>query len=194
MEKPLIPTIFVSPICNSREQDCSSQRIHSELKKWERSWSQIRALLNNASMKEVTDKVVKQWLNSLQHLAYDIDDILDDMETEAMHHVLNDEPQPITSKVKKLIPTCYISFSSSTRMDDNLSHVTTRLQELVDEKKGFITMEVHGSDVGEGEVEGALIDEGVIGSVVGVDGIGNVGNVVGSVVIGVCVLSCEGVR
>ena len=84
------------------EQDCSSERNSFRVKEMgEIIVSQIKALLNNASMKEVTDKVVKQWLNSLQHLAYDIDDILDDMETEAMHHELSDEPQPITSKAAR---------------------------------------------------------------------------------------------
>ncbi|KAK1418855.1 hypothetical protein QVD17_28003 [Tagetes erecta] len=35
---------------------------------------------------EVTDEAVKQWLTDLQHLAYDIDDVLDDLATEAMRH------------------------------------------------------------------------------------------------------------
>ncbi|KAJ9556491.1 hypothetical protein OSB04_011105 [Centaurea solstitialis] len=48
--------------------------IHSDMKKWEASLSEIRALLNDASRKELTDEYVRGWLNRLQHLAYDIDE------------------------------------------------------------------------------------------------------------------------
>ncbi|PWA55976.1 hypothetical protein CTI12_AA421380 [Artemisia annua] len=59
--------------------------INSHIKKWHRSLLQIQEVLTDASQKEITDQSVKRWLNDLQHLAYDIDDILDDMETEAIH-------------------------------------------------------------------------------------------------------------
>ncbi|GJU28209.1 NB-ARC domains-containing protein [Tanacetum coccineum] len=85
-----------------------SKKIHSELKKWEGSLSRIRAVLNDASQKEVTDEAVKQWLNGLQHLAYDIDDILDGL---AIHHDFTNESEGITSRVRKLIPTCCTNFS-----------------------------------------------------------------------------------
>ncbi|PWA87340.1 NB-ARC domains-containing protein [Artemisia annua] len=76
-----------------------SKGIQSELKKWEHSLSQIQDLLDDASDKEITNKAVKRWLNSLQHLDYDIDDILDELETEAMHHELTDGSGTITNKV-----------------------------------------------------------------------------------------------
>ncbi|GJY15881.1 NB-ARC domains-containing protein [Tanacetum coccineum] len=48
------------------------------------------------------NKAVKQWLNGLQHLAYDIDDSLDGL---AIHHDFTNESEGITSRVRKLIPT-----------------------------------------------------------------------------------------
>nr|GEU71699.1 NB-ARC domains-containing protein [Tanacetum cinerariifolium] len=85
--------------------------------------------------KEVTDEAVKDWLNGLQHLAYDIDDILDGFATDAaMHHEFTNESEGITSRVRKLIPTCCTNFSLSTRMDGKLYSITTRLQELIDKK------------------------------------------------------------
>ncbi|KAI3503988.1 hypothetical protein L1887_32528 [Cichorium endivia] len=111
-----------------------SKGIDSELKKLKRSLIQIRALLNDASQKEITDEAVKEWLNGLQHLAYDIDDVLDELATEAMERKLTDESGATTSKIRKLIPTCCTNFSLSTRMHQKLDDITTKLQELVDEK------------------------------------------------------------
>lgn len=113
------------------------KEIHSELKKWERSLSLIRGVLNDASQKEVTSEAVKQWLISLQHLAYDIDDILDGLATDAMCREFANESKPITRKVKKLIPTCCTRFSSSNSIHGKLSNITSKLQELVDEKNNL---------------------------------------------------------
>ncbi|KAK9068141.1 hypothetical protein SSX86_012252 [Deinandra increscens subsp. villosa] len=72
--------------------------INDEIEKLQRSLSQIKGVLIDASQKEETGDSVKPWLNRLQHLAYDIDDILDDLATEAMHHELTDEPETHMSK------------------------------------------------------------------------------------------------
>jgi len=58
-------------------------RIDAEIKKWERSLTQIQNLLADASHKEITSQAVKEWLKELQHLAYDINDVLDGWLTEA---------------------------------------------------------------------------------------------------------------
>ncbi|KAJ0717374.1 putative virus X resistance protein-like, coiled-coil [Helianthus annuus] len=73
--------------------------IYNELKELKKTLSRIQDLLQDASQKEVTHKSVKEWLNALQHLAYDIDDVLDDVATEAMHRELTlQEPAASTSK------------------------------------------------------------------------------------------------
>lgn len=59
--------------------------IRSELKDLEKTLSSIQALLVDATNKEIKGFRVQKWLNDLQHLAYDIDDILDDLETDAMY-------------------------------------------------------------------------------------------------------------
>ncbi|KAL4567635.1 hypothetical protein LXL04_023224 [Taraxacum kok-saghyz] len=111
-----------------------SKGIDSELKKLKRSLIQIKALLNDAAQKEISDEAVKEWLNGLQHLAYDIDDVLDDLATEAMHCELTKESEGSTSMVRKLIPTCCTNFSPSSRMQGKLDDIATKLQELVEEK------------------------------------------------------------
>ncbi|KAJ0472118.1 putative P-loop containing nucleoside triphosphate hydrolase, leucine-rich repeat domain superfamily [Helianthus annuus] len=72
--------------------------IYNELKELKKTLSRIQDLLHDASQKEVTHKSVKEWLNALQHLAYDIDDVLDDLATEDMHRELTlQEPAASTS-------------------------------------------------------------------------------------------------
>ncbi|PWA70421.1 NB-ARC domains-containing protein [Artemisia annua] len=133
----LLQVIFEKLASVALNKIARSKEIHSQLKKWERSLSQIRALLNDASQKEVTDEAVKQWLNGLQHLVYDIDDMLDALATDVTHREFTNESEGISSKVRKLIPTCCTNLSLSTRMDGELNSLTTRLQELIDEKNNL---------------------------------------------------------
>ncbi|GKB82626.1 NB-ARC domains-containing protein, partial [Tanacetum coccineum] len=133
----LLPVIFEKLTSVAVNKITRSKEIHSELKKWERSLSHIQSFLEDASQKEVTQAAVKQWLNGLQHLAYDIDDILDALATDAMHHEFTKESEGMSSKVRKLIPACCTNFSLSTRMDGKLNSITTRLQELIDEKNNL---------------------------------------------------------
>nr|XP_043628361.1 putative disease resistance RPP13-like protein 1 [Erigeron canadensis] len=113
------------------------QQIHSDLKNLERSLTQITNVLNDAFEKEITSQAVKQWLNALQHLAYDIDDILDGLATETMHYEFTRQQSAasITSKVRKLIiPTCCTNLSLSNRMHQKLDNITNRLQDLEKEQ------------------------------------------------------------
>ncbi|KAI3667573.1 hypothetical protein L6452_42639 [Arctium lappa] len=65
---------------------------------------------------------LNKWNNTLQiqlvladaHLAYDIDDLLDDLATEAMRRNLNEQFSANTSKVFKFIPTCCTDFTPHT--------------------------------------------------------------------------------
>ncbi|PWA37106.1 NBS-LRR resistance-like protein [Artemisia annua] len=130
----LLTVVFEKLSSTAVNKIARSKKIHSELKKWESSLSMIQALLMDASQKEVTDEVVKRWLNSLEHLAYDIDDVLDTLATEAMHHEFVNESEALTNKVRKLIPSCCTSFPFNTRMISKLDNITTKLQELVAQK------------------------------------------------------------
>ncbi|KAJ0483698.1 putative P-loop containing nucleoside triphosphate hydrolase [Helianthus annuus] len=112
-----------------------SQEIDSKLNDLKITLSQIKALLNDASQKEITSESVRLWLNSLQHLAYDIDDVLDDVATEAMHHELTQESGSVISKVRKLmVPSFFTKFSLSQSLHDKLDSITTQLQQLEKQK------------------------------------------------------------
>ncbi|KAM0009692.1 putative virus X resistance protein-like, coiled-coil [Helianthus debilis subsp. tardiflorus] len=105
--------------------------IYNELKELKKTLSRIQDLLQDASQKEVTHKSVKEWLNALQHLAYDIDDVLNDVATEAMHRELTlQEPAASTSMVRKFIPSCCTNFSLTHRLSPKLDSINRELENL----------------------------------------------------------------
>nr|GEW56517.1 NB-ARC domains-containing protein [Tanacetum cinerariifolium] len=122
----LLPVIFEKLTSVAVNRITRSKEIHSELKKWERLLSHIQSFLEDASQKEVTQAAVKQWLNGLQHLAYDIDDVLDALATDAMSHEFTNKSEGMSSMVRKLIPACCTNFSLSTRMDGKLNSIVGR--------------------------------------------------------------------
>ncbi|CAH1412448.1 unnamed protein product [Lactuca virosa] len=130
----LLTVVFEKLASENLKKIARSTGVDSELKKLKRSLDQIQDLLNDASQKEISNKAVKRWLNGLQHLAYDIHDLLDDLATEAMHRELTEEFGASTSLVRKLIPTCCTNFSLNTRMHNKLVNLTIKLRELVEEK------------------------------------------------------------
>ncbi|MFS7925967.1 putative P-loop containing nucleoside triphosphate hydrolase [Helianthus anomalus] len=134
----LVKVIFEKLADEAFKKYARSQNIHSELKQLGSTLSQIQALLNDASHKEITDESVRLWLNSLQHLAYDIDDVLDEVATEAMHRQLTPESEASTGMVRKLIPNCCTKFSLSHRLSPKLDSITTKLQHLEKQNPGLI--------------------------------------------------------
>ncbi|GKF86943.1 NB-ARC domains-containing protein, partial [Tanacetum coccineum] len=110
------------------------QGIRSELKSLEKTLYRIKALLVDASDKEINNELVQKWLNDLKHLAYDIDDFLDDLATDAMHPEFVKNSGASTSKVRKLISSCCTNFSLCTKTYHELDDINLRLQVLEKEK------------------------------------------------------------
>ncbi|PWA87942.1 NBS-LRR resistance-like protein [Artemisia annua] len=134
----LIEAVFQKLANEAVKQVVRAKGIHSELKKLGRTLSRIQALLNDALDKEITNEAVQVWLNDLQHLAYQIDDILEDLATEAMHKELTDQSsRASTSNIRKLIPACCTNFSLSTRLYHKLDNITNKLLDLEKEKESL---------------------------------------------------------
>ena len=76
------------------------ENFDADLKKWKRMLLKIQAVLDDAEEKQVTNGLVKIWLDELEDLAYDVDDILDEFATEALRRELNPEPK---SKMQKVL-------------------------------------------------------------------------------------------
>ncbi|KAJ0483813.1 putative virus X resistance protein-like, coiled-coil [Helianthus annuus] len=161
----LVKLIFEKLADEVFKQYARAQGIHSELENLGRELSLIQALLHDASEKEVTDRSVGIWLNSLQHLAYDIEDVLDDVATEAMRRELTQESGASTSKVKKLIvPTCCTNFSLSHRLSPKIDSITIELQRLYKEKAelGLTVKDGKERDPNRGN-ETSLLESDVVG-------------------------------
>ncbi|KAF7116188.1 hypothetical protein RHSIM_RhsimUnG0036000 [Rhododendron simsii] len=121
------------------------EKIDALLTKWSTMLEQIDAVLADAEEKQMrTDqRGVQRWLEDLEDLAYDLDDMLDEFSTEALRQqVLKKESRGSTSKVRALIPTCCTRFDPSTlvsdfRMRSNMDEMTKRLKDLFDRRTGL---------------------------------------------------------
>ncbi|KAK1407028.1 hypothetical protein QVD17_38638 [Tagetes erecta] len=141
----LLPVIFDKLASAALKKIAIYKGIDVEIKKTQESLKDTQDLLADASNKEITNPRVKEWLNDLQHLAYDIDDILDGLAIQAMDREFNRQSDAITSKVRKLIPCCCTNFTERTHLHEKLDVITTRLQELL-EKKGGLGLIVKGEN------------------------------------------------
>ncbi|XP_071719171.1 putative disease resistance RPP13-like protein 1 [Rutidosis leptorrhynchoides] len=119
-----------------------SEGIASQLPNLKEKWEYIEAVLADASEKHITEKVVIKRLQELRHLAYDIDDVLDDMDTETLRIKLNDELRGSTSTgkvLKKIIPSCCTNFTPHNMMYGRkmrlmLDEITAKLKALEENK------------------------------------------------------------
>ncbi|KAK2640065.1 hypothetical protein Ddye_027860 [Dipteronia dyeriana] len=82
----------------SREllQFLRQEGLYSKIENWEHTLKDIQAVLGDAEDKQLTNPVVKKWLDDLQGLAYDVEDILDEFATEAFARKLKLEQQQAT--------------------------------------------------------------------------------------------------
>ncbi|KAH9750481.1 putative disease resistance RPP13-like protein 1 [Citrus sinensis] len=128
------------------------EQIKADLMKWANMLEMIKAVLDDAEEKKTTNQFVKKWLGKLQNLAYDVEDLLDEFQTEAFRRKLllgNGDPaaaqdQPSssrtrTSKFRKLIPTCCTTFTPQSIQFDyalmsKIKEINYRFQEIVTQK------------------------------------------------------------
>ncbi|XP_028059571.1 putative disease resistance RPP13-like protein 1, partial [Camellia sinensis] len=83
----------------------SFEGVDTQLTNWTNMLSQIQALLIDAEEKQMQHLAVNLWLDDLEDLAYDLDDLVDEFATEALQHKLKAKPpQASSSKVWNLIP------------------------------------------------------------------------------------------
>ncbi|KAL7619174.1 hypothetical protein Lser_V15G03622 [Lactuca serriola] len=144
-----------------------SERIDSQLNKWKNTLPMIQAVLADATQKQIKERAVQLWVNDLQDLAYDIDDVLDDLATEALRRKLNQEAHATTSisKVLKFFPNCCTKFTPRNimygqKMSSKLDEITTKLRDLVDQKNDLgLNVTVERSTLERRLEENSLVDE-----------------------------------
>jgi hypothetical protein len=110
-----------------------------KLGSWKKTLSRIQAVLDDADEKQHTNRAVKQWVDDLRDLAYDVEDILDDFATEALRYKLRGENEGSTAstrKVWKLIPTCCTvltphALKMNITLESKITEITNRFNDLV---------------------------------------------------------------
>ncbi|XP_022876758.1 putative disease resistance RPP13-like protein 1 [Olea europaea var. sylvestris] len=116
----------------------------------------IEAVLTDAENKQTTNRAVNQWLNDLEDLAYDLDDLVDELNTKASLRKLK-ENKGSTSKVQKLIPTCcpslsFAHFMSDLKFSSKLKEISSQLEGLLNHIKILSLVEnMRGRHYGTGE-------------------------------------------
>ncbi|TYH06596.1 hypothetical protein ES288_A08G167400v1 [Gossypium darwinii] len=133
-------------------------KISSELKKWQKLLLNINASLEDAEEKQTRSASVKLWLSDLRDIAYDAEDIIDELTFEAFRHQKMEDTDSFLStnnvrrrisfymKVRRYISTCFLSCNPSTvkfstKMESRLKSLTTRLEEAVAVKNGLTLAE-----------------------------------------------------
>ncbi|GFZ02603.1 hypothetical protein Acr_15g0012110 [Actinidia rufa] len=114
--------------------------IHTALKKWTRMLEEIEAVLADAEEKQITERGIQMWLEDLEDLAYDLDDVLDEIATEALRRKLKHQERLASiRKVSAFIPACLrpSTVLSDFRMKSKLDKITPRLQNLFERRSGF---------------------------------------------------------
>ncbi|GLT52897.1 hypothetical protein SLA2020_262060 [Shorea laevis] len=90
---------------------------------WSKTLKRIEAVLDDADEKQNSERAVKDWLDDLRDLAYDVEDILDDFATEALRRRLTGGNQATTTKVQKLISCTPTPFMIKYRLESKIEEI-----------------------------------------------------------------------
>ncbi|KAK2639514.1 hypothetical protein Ddye_027309 [Dipteronia dyeriana] len=134
---PVLQVLLEKLVSGELLNFATQEGVREKLKKWERTLKIIKALLIDAEDKQLTNEAVKMWLEDLQDLAYDAEDILDEYATEALRRKLKiqNHQAATTSRARKLIPACCTGFTptalwSDFSMRSKIDDITNRLDDL----------------------------------------------------------------
>ncbi|KAK8985362.1 hypothetical protein V6N11_068624 [Hibiscus sabdariffa] len=104
------------------------RKVYGQLKEWKSILPHIKSVLNDAEDKQITDEDVKNWLEDLQDLTYDAEDMLDEFAYEELRLKLHKtQAQASTSKVSRFPGLRELSISKCPQLSGRLP---TRLQFL----------------------------------------------------------------
>ncbi|KAK2973109.1 hypothetical protein RJ640_000636 [Escallonia rubra] len=137
-------TVLLEKLASADLFDLSlPEGIYSRLHTWTSKLQLLEAVLSSAEEKQITEKPVNMWLQQLQDLAYDLDDLLDELATEALRrNLMMAQPTQASnsSMLKKLIPaSCSTNFTPRAvkfyfNISSKIDKITERLQGLLEKK------------------------------------------------------------
>ena len=95
------------------------------LKKLIRTLSKIQAVLSDAEARQTADKAVKEWLIDVTEAAYDVEDVLDEVMTEAFRLKLQNPVSNLSS----------LSTDFRFEIRSKLEKINKRLDEIAEERE-----------------------------------------------------------
>jgi Leucine-rich repeat (LRR) protein len=102
--------------------------LEENLDKWRKTLSRIQTMLDDAEEKQHSDRAVKEWLDDLRDLAYDLDDIVDELTTDALAAENQDPP----SEVRKTTSVSWFTRFTPSRFKIN-SRLGSKIKEITDQ-------------------------------------------------------------
>ncbi|XP_021831971.1 putative disease resistance RPP13-like protein 1 [Prunus avium] len=104
----------------------------------------LYAVLDDAEEKQIKKPAVRNWLDELKHAVFDAEDLLDEIDTEALRCKFEGEDQTgkFTNKVRNLLFSSRNHFYKS--MNDKIQELLARLENFVQLKSALGLGEVAG--------------------------------------------------
>ncbi|XVF82346.1 hypothetical protein PTKIN_Ptkin16aG0039300 [Pterospermum kingtungense] len=124
----------------------SEKQVRKEIEKWVTTLRDIRAVLADAEGKQLRNELVKNWLNDLQDLAYDVDDIVDEFVTEALGRELMKQHEASTTSCCTGLNPSSIMFNY--KMMSKINEITGRFEGLATRKRDLQLTEISTIGVG----------------------------------------------
>lgn len=109
--------------------------IKTELKKLQNTLSTIKAVLQDANEKKETNYEIREWLKKLQHIVYDVDDLLDDITTEFLMRKARVNQQ-LLKQVYGLF-SCSSSVTFRFKVAHKAREIRVRLDEIAADRRDF---------------------------------------------------------
>ncbi|KAH1064626.1 hypothetical protein J1N35_029613 [Gossypium stocksii] len=102
------------------------------VKKLKPTLTSVKAVLDDAEDKQITNPNVKDWVSELKDAVYDAEDLVDEIATEALRTRLEAEDEIASTKVIRVVS----SFNPFSRgMESKLEDILERLESLVKQKE-----------------------------------------------------------
>ncbi|XP_059657151.1 putative disease resistance protein RGA3 [Cornus florida] len=117
--------------------------VDEEMEKLSSTLSTIRAVLEDAELRQLQDRAIKIWLRKLKQATYHIDDVLDECATEAVR--LKESKRQTLDKVRGCFLSCYSPVDNVLfrhKVGNKMKEINEKLNAIAEERSKFHLHEV----------------------------------------------------
>ncbi|KAI3470236.1 hypothetical protein Pfo_026899 [Paulownia fortunei] len=131
-----IQVVLQNLLSVSAEEISLFRDFKKDLKKLNESVSMIQDFLDDAEKKQVTDKAVKRWLKKLEGVAFDADNVLDELNYEDLSKKMETQNKMKKNKVPSFFPH-RIPIARRLKMARKIRDINANLEKINKEASGF---------------------------------------------------------